>query len=176
MGVCFFLFSMNQEQYITTLFFFYFGRNKTCRLRANLPTRTYPSIFRAYGLLCLPSFLKILYATTGSLPSYIPLNRIWNFICNGTFTGNSVSLLFDATTLIQECPQYTVSFEGNINGQLTIKKQNYPVQKYVTKTLVYHSQGKVSGVQFVIEKPECLRKDKTYEFYLNLYLNDQVLG
>jgi len=119
---------------------------------------------------------KILYATTGSLPSYIPLNRIWNFICNGTFTGNSVSLLFDATTLIQECPQYTVSFEGNINGQLTIKKQNYPVQKYVTKTLVYHSQGKVSGVQFVIEKPECLRKDKTYEFYLNLYLNDQVLG
>jgi len=115
---------------------------------------------------------KILYSTTGSIPSYIPLNRIWNFLCNGTFTGNQIVLFFDASSILQECSQYNIRFEGKINGQLTIKKKDYPVQKYVSKTLVYDSRGRVSGIRFTITKPECLSAGKTVEFYLNVYVND----
>lgn len=56
---------------------------------------------------------QILYATTGSIPSYIPLNRIWNFICCGRFEGSQVSVIFDASNLIQECPQYIIRFDGH---------------------------------------------------------------
>ena len=55
---------------------------------------------------------------------------------------------------------------------MTIKKKDYPVQKYITKTLVKNGSGRVTGITFTITKPECLSATKTYEFYVNLEVND----
>jgi hypothetical protein len=117
----------------------------------------------------------ILYATTGSLPSYIPLNRIWNFICNGTFQGPTASVFFDASELIEKCPEFNVSFEGKIYGQLTFGCRDEQLQKYVKRRVVQNNEGQVYGVIFDVTKPERLTPDKTHEFYFNLTLNDQLL-
>jgi hypothetical protein len=114
----------------------------------------------------------ILYATTGSLPSYLPLNRIWNFICNGMFGGRTVSVFFDASKLIDICPEYSVLFEGKINGQLTFQRCDYQLQKYITSRLVKNETGQVTGIVFDISKPTLFNIDKTIEFYFNIFLND----
>lgn len=114
----------------------------------------------------------ILYATTGSLPSYIPLNRIWNFICNGIFQGPTASVLFDASELIEKCPEFNVTFEGKIYGQLTFGCRDEQVQKHVTSRVVKNNTGRVTGIIFDITKPTRLSQDKTHEFYFNILLND----
>lgn len=114
----------------------------------------------------------ILYATTGSLPSYIPFNRIWNFICNGTFSGPTVSVFFDASELIEKCPDFVITFEGKIYGQLTFGRCDYQLQKYVTSRVVQNSTGRVTGIIFDITKPTGLNQERTHEFYFNLLLND----
>lgn len=116
---------------------------------------------------------KILYATTGSLPSSSPLNRIFTFICNGTFTGRTCSVVFDASTLIKECSQYNITFEGEIYGQLTIQNQDFQLQKYISKQLLYDASGRVYGIRFRIAKPNSLPPGKKHEFYFNILLNDR---
>lgn len=115
---------------------------------------------------------RILYATTGSLPSYIVFNRIWNFICHGTFVGQSVSVFYDATELIQKCPEFNVTFEGKINGQLTLGRCDSQLQKHVTYRVVTNESRQVTGIIFDITAPSLSNTDKIRDFYFNIFLND----
>lgn len=112
----------------------------------------------------------ILFGTTSATPSYVANNRVWNFVCNGTFIDNKVTITFDATELIKEC-NYNINFEGDVYGQLTLNNKDFQLQKYV-KVKLLNKNGKNYAVQFLIIKPECLSIKKITTFYFNIFWND----
>jgi len=113
---------------------------------------------------------KILFGTTNASPSYIANNRVWNFVCNGTFIDNKIIITFDATKLLKKC-NYIINFEGNIYGQLSLNNKDFQLTKYV-KFKLLKNQEKNYAIQFLIRKPECLNIKNLTTFYFNIFLND----
>ena len=111
---------------------------------------------------------KILYATSAALPSFLQYQRIWNFVCNGRFTGATAEIIFDATQLVLKCPQYKISFEGKIYGQLTIEKTDVSVPTYMG----YKYEADSNRISFRIKNPFPFA-NKTNDFYFNIFINDR---
>lgn len=116
---------------------------------------------------------RIVFATTSAMPSYLPLKRIWNFVFNGFFAGESCVITFDATQLIRECV-FDISFQGDIYGLLTFKKKAFQLQKYVQKEIL-KIDDITYAIQFQITKPYCYRNVPSIPVYFNIILNDTVI-
>jgi len=74
------------------------------------------------------------YFVTASLPSSIKNRRVWQFTTQGTISGTS-TLTLDYTQAHQNCPLYNITFEGALNGLLTIHNQTFSANKYMSYAL-----------------------------------------
>ena len=110
------------------------------------------------------------YFVTASLPSSASLRRVWQFTTQGTITGTS-TLTLDYTQAAQKCPTYNITFEGALNGLLTIHNQTFSANKYISYTLLsqYVLQLTIKIPKKIIE---CYGAGTTQDYYFDVYVND----
>ena len=110
------------------------------------------------------------YFVTASLPSSAISKRVWQFTTQGTMTGTS-TLTLDYTQAAQKCPLYNITFEGALNGLLTIHNQTFSANKYMSYTLLsqYVLQLTVKIPKKILE---CYGAGTTQDYYFDVYVND----
>jgi len=112
------------------------------------------------------------YFVTASLPSSASLRRVWQFTTQGTITGPEVATLtLDYTQAHINCPLYNITFEGALNGLLTIHNQVFSANKFMSYTL---TSAYVIVLSIKIPKAilECFGSGKTENYSFSVYVND----
>jgi hypothetical protein len=114
------------------------------------------------------------YFVTASLPSSVSTKRVWQFTTQGTITGPDVATLtLDYTQAYINCPLYNITFEGALNGLLTVKNQVFSANKFMSYTL---TSAYVLVLTLRIPKTilECFGPGKTQHYSFDVYVNDAV--
>jgi len=112
------------------------------------------------------------YFVTASLPSSAENRRVWNFTTQGTITGTS-TLTLDYTQAHTACPAYNITFEGALNGTLTIHNQVFSANKYVSYQL---TSPYVLVLTLHIPKKivDCYGGSSTQAYSLDVNINDSA--
>lgn len=110
------------------------------------------------------------YLTTASLPSSASTRRVWQFITQGTLTGNA-TLILDYTAAAIKCPEFNITFEGALNGILIIHNQTFSANKFISYQLL-----STYVLELTLRVPkailECYGVGTTQNYYFNINLND----
>jgi hypothetical protein len=112
------------------------------------------------------------YFVTASLPSSASLRRVWQFTTQGTITGpDTATLTLDYTQAHINCPDYNITFEGALNGLLTIHNQVFSANKFMSYTL---TSAYVIVLSIKIPKAilECFGPGKTQNYSFSVFVND----
>ena len=114
------------------------------------------------------------YFVTGSLPSSAPTRRVWQFLSQGTITGPlEATLTLDYTQAHETCPEYNITFEGALNGTLTIHNQVFSANKFISYRLSL-TNPYVLVLTIKIPKTilQCYGETTPQAYSFNLFLND----
>ena len=111
------------------------------------------------------------YFVTASLPSAVPLRRVWQFTTQGKISGTS-TLTLDYTQAHENCKEYNITFEDALNGTLIIHNQTFSANKYISYTLS-PTNPYVLVLTLTIPKKilQCYGA-KPQPYYLNVNIND----
>jgi len=112
------------------------------------------------------------YFVTASLPSSASLRRVWQFTTQGTITGpETATLTLDYTQAHENCPEYNITFEGALNGTLTVKNQVFSANKFMSYTL---TSAYVLVLTLRVPKSiqECFGPGTTQNYSFSVFLND----
>ena len=112
------------------------------------------------------------YFVTASLPSSASLRRVWQFTTQGTITGpDTATLTLDYTQAHINCPLYNITFEGALNGLLTIHNQVFSANKFMSYTL---TSAYVLVLTLRVPKSiqECFGPGTTQNYSFSVFLND----
>jgi len=119
------------------------------------------------------SNLSFEYFTTASLPSSAMFRRVWLFTTQGTLSGTTSTLTLNYTEAITQCPLYNITFEGALNGNLTIHNQVFSANKYITYELTSRYV-----LVLTIKTPkkilECYDATTPQPYFLSVFINDGV--
>ena len=114
------------------------------------------------------------YFVTASLPSSASLRRVWQFTSQGTITGPEIATLtLDYTQAYINCSDYNITFEGALNGLLTIHNQVFSANKFMSYQL---TSAYVLVLTLKIPKSilECFGPGKTQNYSFSVYVNDST--
>jgi len=112
------------------------------------------------------------YFVTASLPSSASLRRVWQFTTQGTITGPEVATLtLDYTQAHENCPDYNITFEGALNGTLTVKNQVFSANKFMSYTLT-SAYVIVLSIKIPKSIQECFGPTTTQNYSFSVYVND----
>ena len=139
-----------------------------------LPTSDNLAVYLQGVSVTTSSFLTSEYFVTGSLPSASKNKRVWQFITQGTITGpDNATITLDYTQASENCPTYNITFEGALNGTLTIHNQVFSANKYMSYAL---SLTNPYVLYLTIKIPkriqECYGATTPQAYFLNVYVND----
>jgi hypothetical protein len=112
------------------------------------------------------------YFVTASLPSSASLRRVWQFTTQGTITGpDTATLTLDYTQAHINCPEYNITFEGALNGTLTVKNQIFSANKFMSYTL---TSAYVLVLTLRVPKSilECFGASTTQNYSFSVFVND----
>lgn len=112
------------------------------------------------------------YFVTASLPSCIKNKRVWQFTTQGTITGPDTAVItLDYTKAHINCPEYNITFEGALNGTLTIHNQVFSANKFMSYSLVstYVLQLSIRIPKAILE---CYGTGTTQNYFFDVYVND----
>lgn len=112
------------------------------------------------------------YLTTATLPSSKINRRVWQFCSQGIITGpGTATIQLDYTQAHLKCPTYGITFEGPLNGTLTVHNQVFSANKYISYTLV---STYVLELTVTIPKriQECYGTTTPQSYFFNVYIND----
>jgi hypothetical protein len=111
------------------------------------------------------------YFVTASLPSSASTKRVWQFTTQGKVTGpDTATLTLDYTQAHENCPDYNITFEGALNGSLTVHNQVFSANKYMSYKLVSTYVLEIS-----VKVPKNILKcygTTPQAYYFNVNIND----
>jgi Pectate lyase superfamily protein len=118
----------------------------------------------------IPSFVS-LYASVGVVTTNNPGNRQWQFTWNGVFSSTeSFEIMYDFSHV--NTYGYSITFEGNLNGFLTLDGKNYASDNYMTY-IPQTAQDILDKIVRLRFKPPCPRQPlRERSLYYVLNLND----
>lgn len=112
------------------------------------------------------------YFVTASLPSSTSLRRVWQFTTQGTVKGpDTATLTLDYTQAHENCPEYNITFEGALNGTLTVKNQVFSANKFISYSLV-STYVLVLTLKIPKSIQKCFGPGTTQNYSFSVYLND----
>jgi len=114
------------------------------------------------------------YASVGVVTTNSPGNRQWQFTWNGSFSSTKAfQIIYDFSAV--DTYGYNITFEGNLNGFLTVDGEIYAADKYITY-IPQTEQDILDKIVRIRFKPPCRQplRDRTLYYVLNL--NDGSCG
>jgi hypothetical protein len=110
------------------------------------------------------------YASVGVVTTNSPGNRQWQFTWNGSFSSTKAfQIIYDFSAV--DTYGYNITFEGNLNGFLTVDGQIYAADKYITY-IPQTEQDILDKIVRIRFKPPCRQPLRDRSLYYVLNLND----
>ena len=112
------------------------------------------------------------YFVTASLPSSASTKRVWQFTTQGTITGpDTATLTLDYTQAHENCPLYNITFEGALNGTLTVHTQVFSANKFISYQLT-STYVLVLTLKIPKSIQECFGPATTQNYSFDVFVND----
>lgn len=114
------------------------------------------------------------YFVTASLPSAAVDRRVWQFITQGLITGpGTATFTLDYTAASEKCPDFNITFEGALNGTLTVHNQVFSANKFVSYE-VTSTYVLVLTIRIPKAILQCYGDNTTRSYSLDVYINDKA--
>lgn len=126
------------------------------------------------GVLITPSEnVKNDYLSTATVPSSVSFHRVWQLVARGTVTGTTGSLYLDYSEAQRQCPIYSISFTGLLQGTWIVNNQVYGATKYVSYEQT-HPTTLLLRLTVPKQVRECSRSD-LFSYQFDIFIDDAAI-